>query len=296
MNATQTGGRPFYTLSQPPRAVPLMVRSKVLFGGFLNLFGWVFFGFGLIFFWVFAMNADLGSFFHFRGEPETAPGVVLQSRATGASENKRKVYAVDYSFTAHGAQYQGMSYSTGERPSPKDPVTVEFVRGNPSISRVQGMRRAMFSGWAAFVCVFPLVGLVFVVFGLKSGFRANHLLANGKVGFATLKSKTPTNTRVNNQTVHKLTFELVADTGNTYEVTAKTHRPEVLEDEAKEVVLYDPQNPSYAVMLDSLPGGPEIDEMGNIRSGSLFRGLLLLAAPAATITGHGTYIYFAYFR
>ena len=38
-----------FSFSLPPRDVPLTVRLQVLFGGFLNQFGWLFFGFGMVF-------------------------------------------------------------------------------------------------------------------------------------------------------------------------------------------------------------------------------------------------------
>jgi hypothetical protein len=41
----------------PPRAVPLRVRSALLFGGAFGLFGWVFFAIGSLFGWVSAVAA-----------------------------------------------------------------------------------------------------------------------------------------------------------------------------------------------------------------------------------------------
>ena len=72
---------------------------------------------------------------------------------------------------------------------------------------------------------------------------------------------------------------------------AKTHRPEVLEDEEQELLLYDPSRPGYAVMLDNLPGNPRIDSAGDIRAGSAASALLVLVIPATALIGHGIYIY-----
>jgi hypothetical protein len=55
-------------LAAPPRPVPLSVRVVILFGGFMNQFGWLFVGFGLIFVWVFTLRADVTSWFYFRGQ------------------------------------------------------------------------------------------------------------------------------------------------------------------------------------------------------------------------------------
>jgi len=126
---------------------------------------------------------------------------------------------------------------------------------------------------------------------MKSGFKAIRLLKYGKIGMGTLKSKEPTGTRINNQTVYKLTFEFTAEDANKYEAIVKTHRPAVLEDNAQERLLYDELNPPYSVMLDSLPGAPDIDETNSIRVRSYLTGLLVLIIPSVTFIGHGIYFF-----
>jgi hypothetical protein len=75
--------------------------------------------------------------------------------------------------------------------------------------------------------------------------------------------------------------------------------PEELEDETAEPLLYEPMNPSYALMLDDLPGGPRVDEDGYIKTKSpiftVIRAIVSLTIPAAVIIGHGTYIYLKFF-
>ena len=98
-----------------------------------------------------------------------------------------------------------------------------------------------------------------------------------------LKSKEPTNTKVNGRRVYRLTFEFAADDGKLYEMTSKTHLPYNLEDDAQERLLYDPARPTYAVMLDRFRPVPDVDEMGHIRPVSLKSGLLALALPALVL-------------
>ena len=59
--------------------------------------------------------------------------------------------------------------------------------------------------------------------------------------------------------------------------------------------MYDHANPRNAVMLDSLPGLPRIDDRGHIQTGSHLTALLVLILPALTIIGHGTYVYIHFF-
>ena len=284
-----------YALAQPPRQVPWLVRSQVLFGGFLNQFGWLFFSFGLIFVWIFGLNADLSGLLGPFRTMETAQGTILRVEETSATVNETPVYAYIYSFRVERLEmeYQGKSYSTGRQFEPGWPVTVEYLASDPNVSRIHGMRQAAFGPWVlCLVMIFPLIGLVFIAFGLLRGVKANRLLFQGQLAWGELKSKEPTNTRVNNQTVYKLTFEFRTDDGGVYEVVSKTHLPQLLEDEAEEQLVYDPRNPARAVMLDNLPGSPDIDELGQILPTSFSRGLLPLILPGLALLIHGTVFLF----
>jgi hypothetical protein len=121
------------------------------------------------------------------------------------------------------------------------------------------------------------------VTGFRSGLKGNRLLANGKIGSGRLISSEPTNTRINRRTVYKLTFEFTAEDGRTYQAVAKTHEPHHLQDEAEERLLYDAYNPAYAVLLDNLPGAPDIDETGQVYSADVGRSLRVLIVPGLAL-------------
>ena len=134
-----------------------------------------------------------------------------------------------------------------------------------------------------------------MISGIRRGLRASRLLRFGEQTTGRLKSKTATNTKVNNQRVYKLVFDFKGCDGATYEATAKTHRPEKLEDERDEPLLYDPMYPSRAVMLDALPGSPRIDQTGSMRAGSPLSVVACLLIPAAALIGHAVFIYLRFF-
>ena len=184
---------------------------QVLFGGFTNQFGWAFLGFGLIFVWVFGLSADL-SFLRFSlADTETTEGVILRTEATNASENEMPIYAYTYAYRVESleAEYQGTAYSTGREFEPGWSVTVEYLKNNPDVSRIEGMRRSTFGPWVlCLVIPFPLVGLGFAAVGLSKGFKANRLLAHGKIGLGTLKSRLPTGSRVNTGPFTNLSLNL----------------------------------------------------------------------------------------
>ncbi len=283
-----------FSFSLPPRDVPGTVRLRVLFGGILNQMGWFFFGFGMLFVWLFLPNADLTSFYHFRGSLDHTQGTITASQNTHFSEGGSKhhsgtpIYRHDYTFTIAGNLYDGVSYSTASSLQPGMHVTIEYPQGKPSISRIHGMRRAPVDPFVLFVLIFPLIGAGFVIPGLIQGRKANRLLANGKVALGAFQSKVPTNTRVNDRTVYKLTFQFTTDTGQTCQAVTRTYQPELLENGQPHEVVYDPLTPSYAVMVDSLPGSPRIDERGVIQPASLGSALCISLLPALVIIANTT--------
>jgi len=283
------------------RHVPFLLKCQVLFGGWESWFGWLFFGLGLIFFWIFTLNADV-SFLTMRGNLKSAEGVLSRSERTKASEggtNRSKrtpIYANYYSFNYDGKRFKGVSYATGGQLRSGAPVMVEFVAGNPTISRIKGMRRAAFGPGGLVAVIFPSIGLGFLLFGMKKGFKAARLLSDGVLAYGTLKSKTDTATQYNRKSVCKMVFDFPTEDGQIHQITTRTSEPEKLEDDKLEPLLYRRCRPSEAITLDDLPGSPQIDEMGRLKGGSIKGFFGALAFPALTLLGHGTYLLFRFQR
>jgi len=285
-----------FPLVPPPRPVPFLLRVQVLFGGVFNFIGWIFFTFGMVFAVVFGSLADVTSWYHFRGPVATANGTLLEVKETSASENNVRIYSYKYSFRAEGTDHEGVSYSTGRRHEPGEQVVVEYVEGNPALSRLRGMRRAEFGPWVLFVLIFPLVGFIFIVVSLRGGLKANRLLAHGKLAWGQLVSKEPTNTRINNRVVYKLTFDFQPEEGGHAQAVARSHMPEKLQDEQRERLLYDPFRPENAVLLDSLPASPAIDLTGNLRPRNPVLAALTLLLPGIPLASLAVLLYFLYLR
>lgn len=281
-------------LQRPPRTVPLFLALRVLFGGFLSQFGWVFFGFGMIFFWAFGVPDTLANLFKGVSDIKQAEGVVTSWSETNASENDRDVYQINFRFVGEDSlQYSGTSYATGRYHKPGATVIVEYDPAAPENCRIQGMRKSVFGEVILFVMIFPLIGFVFIVFGVRQSLRGIRLLKFGESTRGTFVRKEATNTTVNDQTVYKLFFEFKDDAGRSHEAIAKTHVLEPLLDEAQELLLYDPYYPDKAILFDNLPGGAEFDEWGNLSAGGgrgFLRLLLLLIIPGLSIAGHGYYM------
>lgn len=276
---------PNYSLMSS-RSVPWLVRGQLLLGGPFNFFGWLWLLFCTIFVWAFGAQTSLSGL-HFLLRPtETASGNVTVIEGTNASENETPVYANYYTFRVEAleTEFYGLSYTTGQTFSLNQNVTVEYIRDAPEISRLEGARTGVFSPWVfCFLGLFVAVGLGFVGFGLKSGLKANQLLTHGQPALGRLVAKAATNTRINKQTVYKLTFEFTAADGQRYQTEARSHQPAQLEDDDREELLYDPRQPSRAVLLDNLPGAPEIDETGRVHLNGYQPSYLIFILPGLVL-------------
>jgi hypothetical protein len=273
-------------LAPAPRRLPLSLAVLNVFGGAVQI-GWFVFGFGMIFFRIFAGHADV-SFLTFRGELARTAGKVMSVEATSASINDQTVMANHYEYSVAGRLLSGTSYTTGTSATAGDDVTIEYKPGNPLRSRIEGMRTGMFGSFILFVTIFPLVGAVIIWFGTKGGFRRARLLRSGVLTTGTLTHKEPTNTTINDARVYELTFAFTSRDGRRCEVVARSHQTERLEDERDEPLLYDPNEPSRAYLLDELPGRPEIDGGGELVGRPL--ALLSLILPALVIGAHVWYL------
>ena len=88
---------------------------------------------------------------------------------------------------------------------------------------------------------------------------------------------------INDRVVMKLTFAYVDESGLEHEVATRTYRPEDLEDDEEEAVVYDPGDPERAITLDNLPGSVRIGEDGRFAVESPGRAYLSLVMPSITV-------------
>src|SRR6266404_9310820 len=198
-------------VSRVPRSVPWSTQLVVLFGGTLSWLGWVFFGFGMIFVWIFADKGDYSSAFVMRGKLDAAAAEITAVENTHFTEGGGKhskgtpVYAYHYRFQNAGRDFEGTSFHKGLTGRNDDAMTVEFPPERPDRSRIRGMRRAMFGPSVGMVFLFPILGLGFILPGLWQGAKNLRLLANGETAQGRLINKVQTNVKVNNRYVYRLT-------------------------------------------------------------------------------------------
>jgi hypothetical protein len=269
-------------LAPPPRRVPLSILSLNLFHPFAQI-AWFVFGFGMIFGWIFIGAADFSAItFHPDGHSR---GRVTSVTATGASVNHQQVMANHYEYSVADTKFNGTSYSSGNSASVGDDVRVEYDEKNPERSRIEGMRRAQFGPLVALVAIFPFIGLVLVFFATRVGVRRNALLRHGLLANGMLVGRERTNVTINDRPVWRMIFEFTGRDGQRHEASANTTDTSRLEDEAQEPLLYDPDNPSRAYVLDEAPARPQFEPNGELR-GRPVPGALAVIIPGIVIAAN----------
>ncbi len=277
-------------LAPPPRTVPVSLVLASTFGNGMSVFGWIFTGFGMIFVLIFGLSSDLGPLtsWAYTGQ---AQGITVGQRETswtvggGEDDPGTPIYATIYQFrTQEGEAQSGEAFATGKTLDPGITVNVQYVPSRPSMSRIEGMRNAPLPFWLlAVLLALPLIGLHCARIGFHRGWKALYLLREGVLGTARLTSKEATNVTINDRVVMKLTFTYLDESGLEHEVVTRTHRPEDLEDDEEEAVVYDPGDPARAITLDNLPGSVRIGEDGRFTVASPRRAYMSLIMPSIAV-------------
>lgn len=135
------------------------------------------------------------------------------------------------------------------------------------------------------VLLFPAIGLGMIYVGLSKGLRALRLLTHGIPASGRLVREEATSVQINDTPVIAMTFEFKTVDGRTARCVAKTHLTRDLKDDAEEPLVYAPEDPTVAVLLDDLPGKPRINEASVVRSREGWVWHLLLL-PVGTLLMH----------
>ena len=249
----------------------------------------------MIFFWVFAVDSEAVTMIEFRGAKERVSGTVVNVTETNSSENESPVMKVTFEYQVAGEKFKQVSYSLNAPLDPGDSVPVEHLSNRPDRARIVGMRVRTFGVFAGLVGLLPVAIALALLYGLYLGLRRRRLMVTGKLGYGRLVGKEETNTVVNGEELYKYIFEFMvpkddsfgayrkqwAQWADTHRIDFKSvHRPE-LEDEAQEPLLYDPEQPGSAIMLDGMDGGVRVGtaaEGGGFSGGSWKYVLLPLLA------------------
>lgn len=273
-----------FRMMAPPRSMPLSSRLALQLNAGVQI-GFFVLAFSTPFFWLFVGNADLPAI-TFRGEQMRTNGAVTDVVDTRASESNRQIWEVHYRYSVDARAYEGVAYASGGTELESgDVVLVEYLKRDPSRSRIEGLRRGMFGAGVLFVLIFPAIGLIVTILALRYGTRRGRLLSQGVAVYAKFKETRTTNLTVNKRPAYEVIHEYRTLEGELHEASTTTTDVDSLTDDAEEMVLYDPAKPGSGVPIDSLAPLPQLDEAGGFR-GNVAGALLRLILPAAVIGGN----------
>lgn len=235
------------------RSVPFRVILSVIFNNIYGYIGLTFTGIGMVFVLIFMPQVDFVSPFCFGDDVLRIPGIVTEVSRTNVSVNEETVVKYRYVFSYTGRSYNGVSYSTDHDYKPDQAVTVEIEPGNPEISRIENMKVKPVGLWILFICIFPAIGFTFIYSALKKGIRNIRTIRAGIMTRGKFIKKVSTGGSINEQTIYDLYFSFKDMSGNEHTAKGSTHRIDPVLDEPEERILYDPADPSNAVVVDAMP-------------------------------------------
>lgn len=262
-------------LPAAPRHLPSSARWALALHGPLATLGVVFFAMGTLFTVGLISPVDLvrGPLARTWGEP--VQGIVERVEDSNVTVNEEVVQVLRARFELAGTEHTVSSYSVAPPAAVGDTVGIHVVPGSPSLAVVHGMMGSS-TPWMVvpFLFLFPLVGLGFLVFAVRRGARWSRVLERGLEAEGTLISDEETNTRINNVPVRRLTFHFQDGQGDTWPAVAKGTDTSRLTDEPTERVLYLPEDPRVAIVVDEIPtwltmrqnqwGAPPASTMGPV--------------------------------
>lgn len=265
----------------PPRHISLITQLSILLGGFLNTFGWIFLTFGSLFVWVFGYNSEARFIFDPPIEKwEIAEGVILNAERTGSSVNGQNVWQYDFQLYVNERAYSGTSYTITQRFKEGAEVPVLYLFDAPEKSYIKGTKRAHFPAWTALVVsIFPLVGLIMILVTVKRNTKFLRLLQNGQFTRGQLKDKQSTNSSITingrHYPIYKYEFEFLVGS-HCYSAFCQTHLTQRVEDEEKEIVLYNAHDPKDAIVYDAFKNAPDINGQGQLEPMTLKQSWVIL--------------------
>lgn len=244
-----------------PRAVPRALRWRLMFGGWGAVFVWASVVVSLAIALVFLPMVDLG----LAALDRQATATLTSVEPTSLSEGDRDVHRVRYTFVDEaGVARRGESYTT-DPPAGLGPWQVDYPSGDPSASRLYGMRRSLLPPILVLLAAPAIIALGVALWWVLRVRRRLWLLRHGAETRGKLVRKRETNVTVDDVPIMALTFEYEVG-GRQYFTTVKTLTPRPLEDDAREAMLYDPRSPSRATTLDHLPGSPKVTAGGDLEA------------------------------
>lgn len=230
------------------------IKRAIFFSAPLAWMGVMFSVFGCIFLVLFGSACDFKSPFVFSSDDPRVEGRLIARSETRISSNKRRIHEYVYQYQVDSGNYKGRSFGTDIGVAAGGAVTVQYVAHDPATSHIEGMGLAPVGMEAALlVAIFPGIGLLMLYFTVRHYRKYSYLVQNGVFTTGKVSRKESTYARINGRTVYRVFFQYLSRDGLPWEACITTNRADDLGDGEQEPIVYDPQRPDEAVLLDLMP-------------------------------------------
>ncbi len=231
--------------------IPIAVRIKLFFSDPIAIIGVLFLFVGVLFTLLFGFNTDYSSIIFKFKKSEITTGQIVNIEETTFEENESRVFKYFYTYSIDGEYFESVSFDRGGFVVVNQEVQIEYLKDNPSFSRIIDMRMKAFSLWTSFVVIFPFIGLIFSIAALRNLLKSIKILKFGKLAQAKFVTMTATNVEINGRRVMKVFLKYQDFKGEEHEVFSKTTIPELASDETEEKIVYNTNNPEEILIVDT---------------------------------------------
>ncbi len=231
----------------------LTIKDKIqlFFSGNLGKVGSIVFVSTFLFWSVFASLADFNSMFFWFEKLDNTSGRIDDWFETNTYINDQLVIGYNYSFEIDGLPYSGTAYEYSSYYDINDSVQIEYAIGDPNISRIMGgMTGTMPLFVVLIIGIFPLIGFIVLILALKQTSQNIATIMHGDIVKGELIDSSPTNTKINNRTLYRLTYKYLAG-GSEYENITKSVNPYDFGNQ--EDVIFNSLKPGNSVLFRKLP-------------------------------------------
>jgi len=239
------------------RNIPLTIMLRIWLASALTIIGIILSLFMLPFSLTMVPFSDIFST-SFNSNDPVAIGIIIESNETSAEIGSESVYEYKYQYQLpDGRIYARTGYNTGERKNTGEEIGISYKQSNPAKFRAVDLRNSLFEGYTAaiFILLFQAGGLTMLYSGTRKALRRIYILRVGVISNAKLVNRNPPDDLIDERAIYDLTFEFTASDSKIYKVVFTLSSVKNITDEGYEILVYDPEKPEKAVLLDQLPKG-----------------------------------------
>ncbi len=236
--------------------IPLRIRMLLLFGRTSFIIGFFFTLIGLSFITYFSLQLDWNILFAAKKDLVTTSGFITSLIETQYKVDESVLYEYRYQYyDMSQIPYSGFFLEYANAYEPGQEITIEYLRESPEVSRFVGKDRQNYDQIMFLAGVGCLVaGFLFLYPSCRRTRRERKIIMMGLPAEGRLVHAEPTNLKVNEQPVYKLTYEYHTSRDNIQKFSVRSHLIRNISNEHSEILIYDPDNPGKVLVVDTLPG------------------------------------------